>query len=219
MTPMPAADPAPGAPRGPRPPALGARPAGLDPEVFVHPLGLCESASVGRGSRVWAFAHVMAGAILGEDCNVGGHAFVEAGTVVGDRVTIKNGVLLWDKVTVEDDVFLGPNVVFTNDLNPRVAHKKEPSDFTPTLVRSGATIGANATIVCGIEIGQQAFVGAGSVVIRDVGAHALVVGNPARRVGWMCACGRRLDGTLACACGRGYALVPGGAELRAVAGS
>lgn len=173
-------------------------------EVFVHPHGLCESDEVGEGTRIWAFAHVMKGAKVGAHCNVGEGAFVEAGAVVGDRVTIKNHVLLWDKVYIEDDVFLGPNVVFTNDMNPRAAFKKDPAEFLSTLVRRGATLGANSTIVCGTVIGEAAFVGAGSVVVRDVPAHAVVVGNPARQIGWMCACGERLDTSFACGCGRRY---------------
>ncbi|MDQ3757841.1 MAG: N-acetyltransferase [Actinomycetota bacterium] len=172
--------------------------------VFVHPQGLCESDRVGAGTRIWAFAHVMPGAVVGEGCNVCDGAFIESGAVVGDRVTIKNNVLLWDRVTVEDDVFLGPNVVFTNDMNPRAAFKKPPEEFLPTLVRHGASIGANATIVCGTIIGEGAFVGAGTVVTSDVPAYALVVGNPARRVGWVCACGERLEDGLRCACGRAY---------------
>ena len=176
----------------------------MDASVFVHPRALCESDDVGARTRVWAFAHVMAGARVGEDCNVCGGAFVEAGAVVGDRVTIKNNVLLWDRVTVEDDVFLGPNAVFTNDLDPRAAFKKDPSEFLPTLVSMGATIGANATIVCGVTIGPHAMVGAGAVVVRDVPAHALVVGNPARRIGWACVCGKRLGDDLSCSCGRSY---------------
>ena len=178
-----------------------------DPSVFVHERALCESDDIGPRTRVWAFAQVMKGARVGADCNICGHAFLETGAVLGDRVTVKNAVLLWDKVTVEDDVFLGPNVVFTNDMNPRAAFKKPPERFLSTRVRKGASIGANATIVCGTTIGEQAFVGAGSVVIRDVPAHALVVGNPARRIGWMCACGEKLDQKLACACGRRYRLV------------
>jgi|SRR5919106_2016676 acetyltransferase-like isoleucine patch superfamily enzyme len=178
-----------------------------DQSVFVHDRALCESSDLGAGTRIWAFAHVMKGARIGSDCNVGDHAFVESGARIGDRVTIKNCVLVWDKVTLEDDVFLGPSTVFTNDLNPRVAFKKSPDAFLPTLVKRGASIGANATIVCGTTIGEQAFVGAGSVVIRDVPAHALVVGNPARRIGWMCACGEKLPGTLACRCGRRYRIV------------
>lgn len=177
-----------------------------DPSVFVHPAALCESDDVGPRTRVWAFAHVMAGAVVGEDCNVCDHAFIESGARLGDRVTVKNNVLVWDRVTVEDEVFLGPNVVFTNDLNPRVAFRKTPDAFTPTLVRRGASIGANATIVCGVTIGEQSMVGAGSVVTRDVPPHALVAGNPARRIGWVCACGERLGEALTCTCGRAYTI-------------
>jgi acetyltransferase-like isoleucine patch superfamily enzyme len=171
------------------------------PEVFVHENGLCESDDVGRGTRVWAFAHVMKGAIIGAECNICDHAFVEAGARVGDHVTVKNNVLIWDGVSIEDSVFLGPNVVFTNDLFPRVSFRKE---FVPTLVRRGATIGANATIVCGTTIGEHAFIAAGAVVTRDVPPHALVAGNPARQIGWACECGMRLPDTLRCSCGRTY---------------
>ena len=177
---------------------------GRDPSVFVHERALCESDDLGARTRVWAFAHVMKGAVLGSDCNVGDHAFIESGARLGNHVTVKNCVLIWDKVTVEDEVFLGPNMVFTNDMNPRVAFKKSADGFLPTLVRRGASIGANATIVCGVTIGTNAFVGAGSVVIRDVPAHAMVVGNPARRIGWMCACGEKLPADLGCQCGRRY---------------
>ena len=172
--------------------------------VFVHPQGLCESDQVGEGTRVWAFAHVLPGAVVGAGCNVCDHAFIEGGARVGDRVTIKNAVLVWDGVTVEDEVFLGPNMVFTNDLWPRAAVKKGPGEFVPTLVRRGATIGANATIVCGTTSGPHAFVAAGAVVTRDVPAHALVAGNPARPRGWVCTCGTRLGEDLRCACGREY---------------
>ena len=156
--------------------------------VFVHPKGLCESDQVGERTRVWAFAHVLPGARVGADCNICDHAFIEGGAVVGDRVTVKNAVLVWDGVTVEDEVFLGPNMVFTNDLRPRAT--STDWQVTPTLVRTGASIGANATIVCGNEIGRWATVGAGAVVVRPVEDHELVVGNPARRAGWVCACGR-----------------------------
>jgi UDP-2-acetamido-3-amino-2,3-dideoxy-glucuronate N-acetyltransferase len=176
---------------------------------FVHDKALCESTEVGAGTRVWAFAHVMKGAKIGEDCNVGGGAFVESGAVLGNRVIVKNAVLVWDKVTVEDDVFLGPNMVFTNDMNPRVAFKNTPDKFLPTRVKRGSSIGANATIVCGVTLGENCFVGAGTVVIRDVPAYAMVAGNPARRIGWMCACGQKLKGKqtpLTCTCGRSYTL-------------
>jgi UDP-2-acetamido-3-amino-2,3-dideoxy-glucuronate N-acetyltransferase len=163
---------------------------------FVHPLALAESASIGAGTRVWAFAHVMAGAQVGSHCNLGEHVFVETGARIGDRVTVKNGVSVWAGVDVEDDAFLGPNCVFTNDPNPRAYIKKRPQDLVPTRVRKGATIGAGAVIVCGHEIGDYAFVGAGSVVIRDVPGFALVVGNPARQIGWMCLCAQKLRGAL-----------------------
>jgi UDP-2-acetamido-3-amino-2,3-dideoxy-glucuronate N-acetyltransferase len=129
---------------------------------------------------------------------------------IGDRVTVKNNGLIWDKVTIEDEVFVGPNAVFTNDLVPRVAFKHSPEEFLPTLVRRGATLGANATIVCGVTIGEHAFVGAGAVVVADVPPHVLVVGNPGRRVGFVCACGERLPPKLACACKRRYRRERGG---------
>jgi acetyltransferase-like isoleucine patch superfamily enzyme len=172
--------------------------------LFIHPKALCESDSVGTGTRVWAFAHVMQGAVVGNGCNICDHSFIETGAVVGDRVTVKNNVLLWDGVTVEDDVFLGPNVVFTNDPTPRAAFKKQARDLSKTLVRRGATIGASATVVCGHDVGEHCFVGAGSVVTADVPAFALVYGNPARRHGWVCVCGRRLNEGLRCECGRSY---------------
>lgn len=178
----------------------------LDPTVFVHERALCESEDVGPRTRIWAFAHVMAGARVGADCNLCDHVFVETGARIGDRVTIKNQVMVWDKVTVEDDVFMGPGAVLTNDLKPRAAFKNPPEDFLPTLIRRGATVGAGAVIVCGVTLGRSAFVGAGAVVVRDVPDHGLVVGNPARRIGWACACGERLTEALACpACDRRYA--------------
>jgi acetyltransferase-like isoleucine patch superfamily enzyme len=186
--------------------AAGA-PAGRPARPFVHERGLCESDDVGPGTRVWAFAHVMKGAIVGADCNVGDHAFVETGARIGDRVTLKNAVLVWDGVCLEDEVFVGPNAVFTNVTKPRVGFKRAREEFAKTLVRRGATIGANATILCGITIGERAFIGAGAVVHRDVPARALVVGNPARRIGWVCDCGEKLPATLVCGCGRRYELV------------
>jgi acetyltransferase-like isoleucine patch superfamily enzyme len=186
------------------------------PDVpFFHERALCESDRVGARTRVWAFAHVLSGAVIGTDCNICDHVFVEGGARIGDRVTVKNAVLVWDGVTVDDDVFLGPNMVFTNDLMPRASVKKAGDALLATHVRRGATIGANATIVCGTTIGEQAFVGAGAVVTRDVGAHALVVGNPARRIGWMCECGTRLGDELRCeACGRVYVVDGSGLRLR-----
>jgi acetyltransferase-like isoleucine patch superfamily enzyme len=182
--------------------------------VYIHPLALCESDDVGAGTRVWAFAHVMNGAHVGVDCNICGHAFIETGASVGDRVTVKNGVMIWDRVTVDDDVFLGPGVTFTNDLTPRAAVKKHGDELVPTYVRSGATIGANATIVCGVTVGAFAFVAAGAVVTSDVAPHRLVAGNPAVPLGWACTCGRRLPATLVCECGHAFESVVPGPTLR-----
>ncbi len=176
---------------------------------YVHPDGRCESRAVGEGTRVWAFAHVLPGAAIGRNCNICDHAFVEGAATIGDRVTVKNGVLIWDGVSIEDDAFIGPAVVFTNDLTPRAHVRKHGEELLRTVVRCGATIGANATIVCGITIGRHAFVAAGSVVTRDVGDHVLVAGNPARPAGFVCRCGRPLDDELACSCGRTYHLRDG----------
>lgn len=182
-------------------------------DFFVHERGLCESDQVGEGTRIWAFAHVMKGARIGSRCSVCDHVFVDSGAVIGDRVTIKNAVLIWDGVRIEDDVFVGPNAVFTNVERPRAGFKRKREEYGETLVRRGATIGANATIVCGVTVGEYAFVGAGAVVVSDVPAHAVVVGNPARQLGWACVCGARLSDSLECAnCGRAYA--GSGAGLR-----
>jgi UDP-2-acetamido-3-amino-2,3-dideoxy-glucuronate N-acetyltransferase len=171
---------------------------------FKHPNALVESSDIGEGTRIWAFAHVMDGAHIGAGCNLCDHVFVESDVVIGNRVTVKNGVALWDGVVLEDFVFVGPFATFTNDKNPRAAVRKSRKEFLPTRVRMGASIGANATLLCGITVGRHAFVGAGAVVTSDVGDYAIVVGNPARAVGYMCECGRRLPTSLICNCGIVY---------------
>ena len=172
---------------------------------YAHPQALVESAEIGEGTRIWAFAHVMDGAQIGAHCNLGDHAFVEAGVVLGNNVTVKNGVAIWAGVTAENNVFIGPNVVFTNDRNPRAAVKKTKDQFLPTRLCEGASLGANVTVVCGITMGRYAFAGAGAVLTRNVPDFALVVGNPAHLVGYMCECGEKLAADLTCACGRKYA--------------
>ena len=172
-----------------------------DQPYFVHPHALVETESIGEGTRIWAFAHVMKGAVVGKNCNICDHSFVESNVTVGDGVTIKNGVAIWDGVSLGDNVFVGPNAVFTNDRNPRAEVKKGRDQFVPTTVLEGASIGANVTVVCGVTVGSYAFIGAGTVVIRDVPAYGLIVGNPARQVGFMCECGKKLPPSLSCACG------------------
>jgi UDP-2-acetamido-3-amino-2,3-dideoxy-glucuronate N-acetyltransferase len=152
-------------------------------EGSAHQEGKRRAATIGRGTRIWAFAHVLAGARIGDDCNICDHTLIEGKAVVGDRVTVKSGVQLWDGVTLENDVFVGPNATFTNDPFPR--SRRRPSQYAQTLVRAGASIGANATILPGVIIGAGAMVGAGAVVTRDVPPRAIVVGNPAAVTGYV----------------------------------
>lgn len=180
--------------------------------VFVHSSGLCESDSVGEGTRIWAFAHVMRGAWVGRDCNIGEGAFVEAGALLGDRVTLKNQVMVWEGVEIASDVFVGPGVIFTNDRTPRsprmpeaAARYEDKRWCLRTFVGRGASLGAGAILLPGVTIGPFAMVGAGAVVTRDVASHRLVLGNPARPAGWVCACGGRLGEELLCeACGAAH---------------
>ncbi|WP_223522750.1 WxcM-like domain-containing protein [Pseudomonas sp. A-B-26] len=150
---------------------------------FVHEQAICESKTIGAGSRVWAFAHVLPNANIGEDCNICDHVFVENDVVIGSRVTLKCGVQVWDGITIEDDVFVGPNVTFTNDIFPR--SKVYPTEFARTIIKKGASLGANSTILPGITIGSSAMVGAGSVVTKSVPPNAIVVGNPAKIIGYV----------------------------------
>src|SRR3954447_18527074 len=179
-------------------------------KYFAHESSYVDDgAAVGNGTKIWHFSHVMPGAVIGERCNLGQNVVVMPGTKMGNNVKIQNNVSIYEGVELEDDVFCGPSCVFTNVMNPR-SHVSRKNEYRKTLVRRGASIGANATIVCGTTLGEYSFVGAGAVVIRDVPAFAMMAGVPARRIGWMCQCGERLpDGTgdVRCAtCGSRYSV-------------
>jgi UDP-2-acetamido-3-amino-2,3-dideoxy-glucuronate N-acetyltransferase len=146
----------------------------------IHPLADVQSADIGTGTFVWQFCVILAGAKIGNDCNINCHVFIENDVLIGKGVTIKPGVQIWDGITIEDNVFIGPNVTFTNDLRPR--SKQYPESFLRTIVKKGASIGANATILPGISIGENAMIGAGSVVLKDIPSNTVWVGNPARQI-------------------------------------
>ena len=176
-------------------------------DCFVHESAYVdEGATIGKGTKVWHFCHVMPGAVIGERSSLGQNVVVMSGTKVGDNVKIQNNVSIYEGVELEDDVFCGPSMVFTNVINPR-SHVSRKSEYKRTLVKRGSSIGANATIVCGVTLGEYSFIGAGAVVTTDVEPYAMMVGVPARRRGWMCQCGERLPdsgaGTCA-ACGATY---------------
>ena len=186
-------------------------------DYFVHESSYVdEGAQVGAGTKIWHFSHILPGAVIGERCNLGQNVVVMSGTRLGNNVKVQNNVSIYEGVTLEDDVFCGPSCVFTNVVNPR-SHVPRKSEYQPTLVRRGASIGANATILCGITLGEYCFIGAGAVVRSDVPAFALMVGVPARRVGWMCRCGVRLsirEGKADCsACGTSYRETDGALRL------
>ena len=163
--------------------------------VFIHESSYVDDgASVGDGTKIWHFCHVMPGAVIGERCSLGQNVVVMPGTRIGNNVKIQNNVSIYEGVELEDDVFCGPSMVFTNVINPRSAVSRK-HEYQRTLVRRGATIGANATVICGVTLGEYAFVGAGAVVTTDVKSFALVTGVPARQVGWMCRCGEKLPDT------------------------
>jgi len=172
----------------------------------VHATAIVDpGAEIGEGSRVWHWAHVCGGARIGRGCSLGQNVFVGNDVIIGNNVKVQNNVSVYDAVRLEDDVFCGPSMVFTNVYNPRSAIVRK-NEYRPTLVRRGATLGANCTIVCGATIGEYAFVGAGAVVNRDVPAFALMLGVPAKRRGWMCRCGTQLQGKglVRCECGTAY---------------
>ena len=174
--------------------------------VMIHETAIVdEGARIGEGTRIWHWTHVCGGARIGERCSLGQNVFVGNDVFIGNNVKIQNNVSVYDAVWLEDDVFCGPSMVFTNVYNPRSAVPRK-HEYRQTIVRRGATLGANCTIVCGVTIGEYAFVGAGSVVNRDVAPYALMVGVPARRIGWMCKCGERLrgEGRVSCVCGAEY---------------
>ncbi len=159
---------------------------------YAHPTAIVESEAIGEGTRIWHFAHVRAGSRVGKNCNLGKSVYIDTGADIGDNVKIQNFVSVYQGVTIEDDVFIGPSATFTNDLYPR-AFIWDEGHVVPTLVRRGASIGANATIICGITVGEYAMIGAGSIVTEDVPPFALLLGNPAKQKGWICYCGRRLN--------------------------
>jgi UDP-2-acetamido-3-amino-2,3-dideoxy-glucuronate N-acetyltransferase len=189
----------------------------LEPSgVFVHESSYVDDGcTIGPGTKIWHFSHVMTGATIGARCNIGQNVVIAPGVVIGDNVKIQNNVSVYTGVVLEDDVFCGPSMVFTNVVNPRSAVPRQ-DEYRRTLVRRGASLGANCTVVCGHTIGRHAFIGAGAVITKDVPDHALVIGNPGRIAGWMCACGVTLasgaaaprDATCA-ACGSRYALRDG----------
>ncbi len=171
---------------------------------FAHETAVIDPGCViGKGTKIWHFSHIMTGAVIGENCNIGQNVVVSPEVVLGNNVKVQNNVSLYTGVICEDDVFLGPSMVFTNVINPRSAVSRR-DQYLPTIVRRGATIGANATVVCGNEIGEYAFIGAGAVVTKPVPPYALVVGNPARQTGWMSRYGHRLVFD-----GKGIAVCPG----------
>jgi UDP-2-acetamido-3-amino-2,3-dideoxy-glucuronate N-acetyltransferase len=165
----------------------------MEVPYFAHETAVIDSdAKIGQGTKIWHFSHIMSGSVIGENCNIGQNVVVSPGVTLGRNVKVQNNVSIYTGVTCEDDVFLGPSMVFTNVINPRSAINRK-NEYMPTIVKRAATIGANATIVCGVTLGEFCFVGAGAVVTKDVKPYALVVGNPARQIGWMSEFGHRLE--------------------------
>lgn len=175
-------------------------------EYFVHETSVVDDGvSIGNGTKIWYFCHIQTGAVIGEKCSFGQNVNVANNVKIGNGCKLQNNVSVYEGVELEDYVFCGPSMVFTNDLTPRAKYPKGSAGYKKTLLRTGATIGANATVVCGHEIGRWAMVAAGAVVTKDVKDHALMAGVPAKQIGWVCECGEILDDTLECkVCGRAY---------------
>ncbi len=177
---------------------------------MIHPLADVKSIKIGNNTKIWQFAVILENAVIGDDCNINCHTFIENDILIGNRVTVKSGVYLWDGIRVEDDVFIGPNVTFANDAFPR--SKQYPDAFQETILKKGCSIGANATILGGTTIGEYALIGAGSVVTKNVLPHSLVVGNPAKQIAWVNANGEKLklvDGVLCDSIGHIYKEIDG----------
>ena len=172
---------------------------------FIHKTAcIDDGASIGAGTRIWHWTHVCAGALIGENCNIGQNVFIADGVIIGNNCKIQNNVSIYKGITLENGVFCGPSMVFTNIHNPR-AEISKMDQVRPTLVKKGATLGANCTIVCGHTLGGYAFIGAGAVITKDVPDHALMVGNPAKQIGWACVCGEKLTKNLRCpVCKKGF---------------
>lgn len=162
-------------------------------DIYIHPTAIIdEGAVIGSGTRIWHFCHLMPQSRIGKNCNIGQNVFIDKNAVIGNGVKIQNNVSVYNGVVIEDDAFIGPSVVFTNVINPR-SFKERKNEFKKTVVRKGASIGANATLLCGIEVGAYAMIGAGAVVTRSVPDYAIITGNPARQTGWVSAAGYKLD--------------------------
>jgi len=183
-------------------------------DYFVHESAyIDEGCEIGKGTKIWHFSHILSGSGIGENCNIGQNVVIGPDVIIGNQCKIQNNVSIYKGVTLEDGVFCGPSMVFTNIYNPR-AEIRKMDQVRPTLVKKGATIGANSTIICGLTLGRYCFIGAGTVVNKNVLDHTLIVGNPARQIGWACECGERLSDNLEClACGKTYEKSEDGLEL------